>query len=263
MKNETNELITYDSLQIYESSEFVQLPNCLNEKQLQLLLLLVSQIKPTDKNYRWVAVPYDTLIEMYNKNTYDKKSIEAMKKMIKNLSKQEWNIIIEHKDYFGHYVEKGVFDDKERIVKLKLSNETIYFFLQFDHGLYTRYGIIRKLHTKSALQLYRWCYLKSNFNNAISIKTEEAIKLFYDNEKVIKTNDFIRKHLDPAVQKINELTDINVKYEKIYSKKDKRKISSLKFYISKNNNHDDDYIVCDDVVVIENQEEIPNYNMFM
>ena len=230
----TNELMKNGNMIIAESSEFVRLPNTLNEKQLQLLLLLVAQVKPTDEHYNWISVQYDDLIEMYNKNVYDKKSIESMKNMIFDLSKKQWCVQTDTKKYFGHYIDAGMFDDENRTINLKLSNETVYFFLQLDGGkLYTKYAYIKKLHTKCAIQLYRWCYLNSNFGNAIPIKIENAIKLFYDAENIIPTRHFIQKHLEPAISKINDLTDLHIEYEKVYSKKDKRKISSLKFTIKK------------------------------
>ena len=235
------QLITSGNLTIAEASEFVVAPNTLTEKQLQLLLLLVAQTKQNDPEYHWISVGYDDLIKMYNaKNVYDKKSIESMKKMIRSLKRKEWDIFIGDKEFFGNYIDAGVFDDKERKISLKLSDATIYLFLKLDEGrLYSKYGYIKQLHTKCAIQLYRWCNLKKNFENAIPIKIEDAMKLFYDSENEITVNHFFNKHLKPAVERINEITDLHVEFEKVYDKKDKRKVSSLKFYIQQNEDSND------------------------
>ena len=65
----TKELITHSNLVIAENTEFVLMPNSLNEKELNMLLLLVAQVKPTDKEFNWVSIPYDTFIERYNNST--------------------------------------------------------------------------------------------------------------------------------------------------------------------------------------------------
>lgn len=227
----TRELITHGNLIIAESREFVCMPNNLNEKELHLLLLLVAQIKPNDKELGWVSMSYDTLIERYNRsNKYGVDSIKSMKNAIYKLAEKLWE---NEKGDFCHYLDKGKFDDDNRIVKLKLSDETIFFFVEYENGVFSKYAYIKQLRTKCAIQLYRWANANSNFNNAIPIKIDDAIKKFYDSEKTIKTNDFIRKHLEPAISKINDLTDLHIEYEKIYSKKDRRKISSLKFTIKK------------------------------
>ncbi|MBP3620957.1 MAG: replication initiation protein [Lachnospiraceae bacterium] len=226
----TRELITHSNLVIAENTEFVLMPNSLNEKELHMLLLLVAQVKPTDKNYNWVSMSYDTLIERYNNsNKYSITSIDSMKKAIDKLADKKWKN--ENGDFF-HYVIAGKYDDVNRIAKLKLSDETIFLFLIYEKGVFSKYAYIKQLRTKCAIQLYRFCNLKKNFNNAIFIKIQDAIKLFYDAEKTIKTNDFIRFHLEPAIAKINDLTDLHIEYEKVYSKKDRRKISSLKFTIT-------------------------------
>ena len=227
----TKELITNGNIIIAENPEFVLMPNSLDEKQLHLLLLLVAQVHPDDKEFNWVSVDYDTLIKRYNhSNKYGMDSIVSMKNSIYKLAQKLWK---NDKGDFCHYIDKGKFDDENRIAKLKLSDEVIYFFLIYERALFSKYGYIKDLRTKCAMQLYRFCNLKKNFNNTISIKTDEAIKLFYNDEKTIKTNDFIRKHLEPAIERINTFTDLHVEYEKIYNKNDKRKISSLKFTIIK------------------------------
>ena len=239
----TRELITHGNLIIAENMEFVCMPNNLNEKELHLLLLLVAQVKPTDKEYNWVSIPYDTLIKRYNNsNKYSITSIESMKKAIHKLAEKLWK---NERGDFCHYLDEGEFDDDNRIAKLKLSDKTIFFFLVYENGVFSKYHYIKNLRTKCAMQLYRWCNLKKNFGNAIPIKIEDAIRLFYDSEKTIKTNDFFRFHLEPAIEKINELTDLHVEYEKVYSKNNKRKITSLRFTICETCAHDDYFDMID------------------
>lgn len=239
------ELITNGNMTINESPDFVLLPNNLNEKELHLLLLLVAQVKEDDKEFNWIEMEYDTLINRYNQsNKYSLDSVESMKNAIHKLAQKLWK---DEVGSFRHYLEKGDFDDTNRIVRLKLSDEVICFFLQLGkYKLTSKYGYIKSLRTKCAMQLYRWCNLKKNLGNAIPIKIEDAIRLFYDNEKEITANHFFNKHLNPAIQKINELTDLHVEYEKIKAdKKDKRKITSLRFTICETCAHDDSFDMID------------------
>lgn len=240
----TKDLIKHSNLTVVESIDFVRLPNALNEKQLQLLLLLVAQIKKGDTEYNWIHVKYDDLIEMYNKNVYDKKSIKSMKDMILDIVGKKWVIETDvGKTRFGHYIERGEFDDTNRTINLKLSDETIDFFLRENGNLYSTYKYIKQLHTKCAIQLYRWANASKDFKNKndVRIGIDKAIKLFYDKEKTIKVNDFFRFHLEPALERINCLTDLHVEYEKVKADKDnKRKITSLSFSIHERDKYEKD-----------------------
>ena len=259
----TKDLIKHSNIKIAESREFVTLPNALNEKQLQLLLLLVAQVKEGDTEYNWIHIKYDDLIEMYNKNVYDKKSIKSMKDMILDVVGKKWEIETDTgRKLFGHYIERGMFDDVNRTIDLKLSNETIDFFLRENGNLYSTYKYIKQLHTKCAIQLYRFCNLKKNLGNAIPISIEDAIKLFYDKDKTIKVNDFFRFHLEPALERINCLTDLHVEYEKVKADKDnKRKISSLKFTIYERDKYEKD-IFNEDCMIEDFEDCEIDYDFF-
>lgn len=221
------------NLAVAEAVEFIMAPNTLTEKQLQLLLLLVAQVKPTDTEYNWIEIKYDDFIKMYNKNVCGSNSILSMKKEIKELATKLWDIDINSDNHFGHYIEEGVFKDEQRLMRLRLNDATVHLFLDKGRYLISKYGYIKQLHTKCAIQLYRFCNLRKNIEAPQNMKIEDAIKLFYDKDKEITVNHFFNKHLNPAIDRINAVTDLNVGYEKIYKSNDKRKVSSLRFYITK------------------------------
>ena len=230
----SKDVITNGNMIIAESKKFIDYPNSLNDKQLQLILLLVAQIKQDDKKYEWINIPCKTLIRLYNNsNDRSKDSEKSVVDNVFDLVKKTYYIEDNSDIYAGHYIDKIKYNKKNKIMSVKLSDETRYFFLEFNDGVYMHYGQIKKLHTKSAIQLYMWAVSKSGFKNSIPIKIDDIKELLYGN-KEIKTKDFIRWHLEPAIKKINELTDISIQCEKIPDKNNKRKISSLKFTITKN-----------------------------
>lgn len=229
------ELITDERLIVAESRKFIDFPNKLNDKQLQLLLLLVAQVKKEDKDYKWIDIPIDEIIKIYNNsNIYSKDSEKSAIKNVYDLLKKTYYYEDGIDIYAGHYIDAMEYNKKKKIMTLSLSEKTRYFFLEFNDGVFMKYGIIRQLHTKCAIQLYMWAVSKSGFDNSISIKIDNAKELFYG-DKEIKTKEFIRSHLEPAIKTINKLTDLKITYQKIPDKRDKRKISSISFIITKNN----------------------------
>ena len=75
---------------------------------------------------------------MYNKNVCGSNSILSMKKEIKELATKLWDIKINSDNNLGQYIEEGVFEDEQRLMRLRLNDATVNLFLDKERYLISK-----------------------------------------------------------------------------------------------------------------------------
>jgi len=221
---------------ITESVELMQtvLAQTVNNRQLDLILILASMVQKHDTTFTTYLISFDTLAQLYNPaNPRTAITQKYIREAVENIMDAKFSLKNGSREKYFHWVGTCEIDWKKKTVQIALSEEVRKFYLLIKERTLT-YNIKNMLALRTTVQkrLYVWAYGKKGFHNDVPISIEDAKLLFYG-EKPIRTADFFRKCLDPAIQKVNEKTDLQLSYEKVYKDPDnKKRISSLKFKIS-------------------------------
>jgi hypothetical protein len=112
----------------------------------------------------------------------------------------------------------------------KISSEVKPYFLLLSNINIKELDIIDDFKSKTAKILYIYLFLKKD-NKEIMLSYEEAKNNLYTGYTDIKINDLFRKHIDKAINELNEKTNLNITYQKIKDI-DSKKYCRIKFLVT-------------------------------
>ena len=124
--------------------------------------------------------------------------------------------------------------NKENYIEFIICEEVPFFMKVKEQNLVMSLKNILALSTLNQKRIYRWAYAKKGFKNAVPIAFNDAKRIFIGNED-IRTVEFIRFYLKPALAAINEKTDLHIEFEPARADPScQTKITLLKFKIKCN-----------------------------
>lgn len=212
-----------------------------NEEQ-RILLYLISKIRPDEKENRWHTINIKEYCKVAGINLQDVPAMYSfIKKTIKSLAdKSFWITFDGRTEKLLRWIDKAEINKYIGDVNIKLNDELMPYLLQLKSN-YTQYRLLYTLSMKGkySIRIYE---LFRSFLYAGNKKTEkiyeiDAFMQYLGMED--KTREtylknitmFKQKVIDKALEEINERTDIKVKYE---LRKEKKKVTEIKFFISDN-----------------------------
>ena len=145
-----------------------------------------------------------------------------------------------------HWIDGLRINKQTQIVYFKLHDDMKQYLIKVSQKVITNYDIIKKLTTKTEIQLYRYLKRFTGFTDVNgNIKSKEfnidSLKeIIYGKE--ITNKRFITNYLKPSIDSINKNTDLYISYEPIKSELDKRKIEKIKFDIKLQNGNNNEYL---------------------
>lgn len=224
------QLILDDKCKIAESTKLIRemFDSNITKKQMDLIYVIISNVKPGDKEFQEYEISYKTIAKIMNqKNPYTKEVMDTVQKAIKGIMNSSFRLQSDKTEYYYHWVEKAVNNTDSQTVAFSLSNDVKEFYLQLKKGEYTVYLLENIVGLSTVFQacVFRWLYSNSGFHNEVKIGIENAKLCFYGKE--IETKTFTRR-LDKALEVINKKTNIQAEYTK---EKTKNKITALVFKI--------------------------------
>lgn len=177
-------------------------------RELKLFLTLISNLGRQSESFLADAKFIKSYIGM------DKKSYSEFETIIRRLQKR----VIEIRENENRYETYSVFsvlrfDSKEKTVNVKFNSD----FIPFIHDLksnYCKYSLenIKNLKSKYAILLYMRCQAEA-FKTKFTISIDEMRVLFAGK---YRKNNIDIKILNPALEEINNLTDLSVELSKEY-----------------------------------------------
>lgn len=220
---------------IAESLELVKaiFQENLTKKQLDIILYVVSLVKREDEKFYTYVIPLENIQKVVcPENPRKEQAKDIIKKSIKSIMNSSFCILGDETESYYHWIQFAKLDWKKKTLTIKLSEEVAEFYLNINENvLIYNLKCILALSTKTQARLYQWAYSKTGFGNKIPISIEDAKQLFYG-PKEIRTSEFVRKYLEPAIKAINEKTDLEISYEKVKAdKKNTQKVTSLNFEV--------------------------------
>ena len=236
-----------DTKSIVEDLSFIKATAGLNFKQLLFILKLASDVEKKDNEFNVYSYSVSEIAKLYTINNRDNKSKKSVMDMIDELFEMTTIIKTETGYIKIHRIEAVEYNKYNEVISFHLGNKLKPFLIKLSKNMViTNYDIIKKLSTKSAIQLYRYLKRFTGFTDANgNIKAKElnidSLKeIIYGKE--IANYRFIEDYIKPAIENINQNTDLYIEYETIKSKQDKRKIDKLKFMIKFQNGYNNEYL---------------------
>lgn len=191
-------------------------------RELKLFLTLISNLGKSENYYTADSKFIKDFIGM------ERKSYSLFEETIKKLQKRTIEIK-ENEDKYKSYSIFSVleFDKKEKTVEVEYNPKFLPFIRDLNQGNFCKYYLENIKHLSSRYSILFYMRLQAEaWKRKIYISTDE-IKLLYKN---YTQNNIDQKIIKPAIEEINNLTDLNIRVEKIYKGK---KISGYDFFISK------------------------------
>lgn len=239
MKQDSKELSIYNKKAIAESNRLMKsVQNDLTRTELQLVLLIASQVEENDDDFINCHVSMVDLKKLLFPDSWKNKNTrEQVEKIIISLASKVIVLKSGYNTKIFHWLDEADIDDKKEFVSLRMGRFLKEYFLRLSKEERTIYkiGYILNFKRKTSINLYRWAYSKVNFCNGVSMSISDA-KLEIANNPDVKTNDLFRYHIEPAVAEINEKSDLTITYLPKKAGGQKKQYTSIEFWINKKTN---------------------------
>lgn len=220
------------------------------KKQLDVILYLISLVQKDDKSFKKYVIPFDELCRLYNPaNPWREETKELAEAATKSLMRSIFGVRAGKTLKLYHWVEKAEINEETQLVTFALSPEVQRFYIQLKQNylVYTLRNIL-ELRTLPEARLYQWAYSQKGFG-VTTIAIDDLKELMCGTveeppkksrkkvvepveKKKVRTTDFLRFTLRPAVERINEKTDLHLEFDLIRADRSyKTKVTSIRFHI--------------------------------
>lgn len=222
-------------LSVYKRDDMVQKARLnLSTVEQKCVLFAISKIKPTDTAFQEYTFE---LSHFYALCGYQKESYTEMKATLKGLSDKSWWAVIDDKgtESLVRWFSTLRTNKKSGKVTVKFHEDMMPFLLELAKQAelgeyYTGYSLqyILPMSSQYSPRLYELLksYQKNNREWFFEI---DDLKRVMDCQNYKNFNDFKKRALDPAVEEINQYTDLNVAYD---TEKAGRKVTRVIFYMA-------------------------------
>lgn len=239
-------------LKVVQRNDFIAGVAKMNKVALKIFDLAVSFIDtndPPDNNT--VYIEKSILFEFFNAK--DKDKYDRFKDHIDALHSQAvFNIRYKSKKGVDYETFSGIaktsWNDYGDFISIKFTDEIMIFLKDFKQGNFTQYDIkyIAGMESKHSITIFKWLVMNYNQFKYYQYRSDrnqhqkellknpiitiEQLREITDTQSSYKNfPDFEKRILVKPIQEINELTNLNVTYEKM---KKGRNISAIQFFIT-------------------------------
>jgi len=206
----------------------------LNLQQQKIILFLVSKIKPSDDDFHEYTFDIRDFCRICGIDSIGGNNYETLKAALKELSDKSMYVMIDkNTEALVRWLDDVYFQKEKGLVSVRFDKDMKPFLLHL-HENFTKYELIYTLRMKRKATPRLYELLKSYHYNSLKPYTVEfeldrlrtlldATKKTYDSFKYLR--QFV---LAPAVEEINEQTDITVEMQTICYR---RTVKAVRFTI--------------------------------
>jgi len=226
---EKENLIQIRTHRIVKSNDIIQKARFqLTVQEQKIILYLISKIKPNDKDFKANAFNIVDFCKVCGIDTHSGKTYANLRKTIKNLSDKSLWVKTDGKEILYRWINDAVIDKDSGVIQIQFHDRMKPFLLELKSN-FTQYELLYILAMQSQYGIRLYETLKSyEFRKEIIFGLDELRDILMA-EKYEFYGDFRKRAVVPAIREINDLSDINVKYEPI---KDGKKVIKIKFLIN-------------------------------
>lgn len=226
---EKNEKVQKERLyQVVKHNDLIQNSKyTLTEQEQQIILYLISKIKPEDKELKEYKFNIQDFCLICGIDETNGKNYDNLKKTVLNLINKSFWININGEYISMNWIDKAKINPKSGIIKIRFDNDMKPYLLELKSH-FTAYSLYYTLAMKSKYSIRLYELLKSyEYLKECTFEVEEMKKLL-DAEKYKTYADFRVNVLDIAIREINEFGDIHVDW---LAEKNGRKYEKINFII--------------------------------
>lgn len=203
----------------------------LSLEEQKLILTIASMVQPMDEDFKPYKFKINEFMKLLGVNT--KTKYTEIPKITKELMKKVFEIEEDDTIIQTAWLSSATYKKGSGMVELEFSPRLKPYMLKLN-SMFTQYKLdnILSMKSKYAPRIYE--ILKCNEfkkQGYIEIDIDELRKLLKVENVYPRYNDFKRKVIEKSQEELEEKTDIKFKIEEI---KTGRKVTSIKFFISKN-----------------------------
>lgn len=193
----------------------------------RIILVLIQKIMPNDKEFQVYEFSIKNFCDVCGIENRNCKSYINCKNAIKSLRDKSFWIKKDKKEYLCSWISKAVLEEDSGIIEIELDKDLRPYLLELKKN-FTSYSLFYILGMKSKYSIRVYEILKLyQYGNKITYDVEN-LKYMLSASNYKKLSDFKRFVLEPAVNEINNYTDISVEYS---VSKDGKKIQCINFFI--------------------------------
>jgi plasmid replication initiation protein len=202
----------------------------LSLQEQKLILHVIQLIKPEDKKFHRYMLSIKEYCQICEMNYKSGKNYENIKKSLKSLrDKSFWLETEDGTETLMSWLSKIRIFKNRGTIEVELDSDLKPYLLQLKK-FFTRYKYLYVMAMRSSYSIRLYELLKSYENQrGIRLTVEQIRKMLGIGEhKLTKWYDIRRYVIDQAQKEINELTDIQVKYNTV---KKGRRVYAVDFHI--------------------------------
>lgn len=219
--------------QVRKANDLIQQSHFnLTVQQQKIIIYLISQINPFDKEFKEYTFDISDFCEICGIDNRSGGNYADLKEQIKKIAdKSSWIEFNDDEESLIRWIEKPRIKKNSGIIKIRLDEDLKPYLLQLKAN-YTQYDIIYTLSFKSKYSIRLYELIKSIHYDELS-EYEKAyslqeLKRLLGAENYIKYSHFKDRVLEPAIKEINTYSDKLVVYK---TKRQGRSITHIMLYI--------------------------------
>lgn len=232
-KTELEQIRDERAMEVYKRNDSIQKAKfTLTPTEMKVVLYAASKIKPGDRQF--TEYEFD-IKKFYQVCGIEKDTYHTLKKNMQKLADKSWFYRQETgEDVLIRWFDDIVLNKGSGKVKIVFHRRMMPFLLQLAEGgeFYTSYRLQYVLPMKSQYSPRLYEVLKSYENNHQWFFEIDTLKQLLDCENYKNFNDFKKRALDPAVEEINQYTDLCIFYT---TEKVGRKVVKIHFFLDEKN----------------------------
>lgn len=219
--------------QVRKANELIQKSHFnLSAQQQKILLYVISQISPFDKEFKEYTFDIKDFCEICGLDEKNSGYYTELKQQIKKIAdKSSWIEFNDDEEVLVRWIEKPKIKKNSGIIKIRLDEDLKPYLLQLKAN-YTQYDIIYTLNFKSKYSIRLYELIKSIHYNELddyerTYKLED-LKKSLGAESYTKFSHFKDRVLETAVNEVNLFSDKFIRYKTI---RQGRSIEYIRIYI--------------------------------
>lgn len=232
-KTELEQIRDERAMEVYKRNDMIQKARfTLSVQEQKAILYAVSKIKPGDtyfEEYEFDIKKFYTICGIENR------SYNRFRDIMQKLSDKSWFLTLPSgEETLVRWFDVFRPNKKSGKVKIAFHRDMMPFLLELAESgeFYTSYRLQYVLPMKSQYSPRLYEVLKSYENNSQWFFEIDALKRILDCENYRNFNDFKKRALDPAVEEINQYTDLCIFYT---TEKVGRKVVKIHFFLDEKN----------------------------
>lgn len=228
------ELMEAREKQVRKANQLIQQSRFnLTTQQQKIVIYLISQISPFDKEFKEYTFDIRDFCEICGIDENNGGNYSDLKEQIKTIAdKSAWIELNDNEETLIRWIEKPKILKNSGIIKIRLDEDLKPYLLQLRAN-YTEYDIIYTLNFKSKYSIRLYELIKSVHYDDLSeyekTFTVQELKKLLGAEKYSRYNHFKDRALEIAIREVNTFSDKFIKYK---TQRQGRNIKYITLYIS-------------------------------